>query len=184
MLQQVAWTVTLSLVFLLFLFFALVFLSSKRKEEYAPIIKKWYSARTWYFWSIVTTMVIVSFFTLSSLPYGMPHEQQAAAANYKSVDVMAAQFSWTLSSEDFTEGDNVKFNVTSKDVNHGFGVYDENMNLLGQVQAMPGYTNEIYLTFKTPGTYKILCLEYCSLGHHAMIKDIVVKPKGGATNGK
>ncbi|MCM3117790.1 hypothetical protein M3610_21285 [Neobacillus sp. MER 74] len=76
-------------------------------------------------------------------------------------------------------GEPVQFRVTSKDVTHGFGLYDEKLHLIAQTQAMPDYTNIVSITFKKPGTYKIMCLEYCSTGHHVMIKDIVVKPKGG-----
>ena len=39
----------------------------------------------------------------------------------------------------------MRFDVTSVDVNHGFGVYDPNGRLIGSVQAMPGYTNELEL---------------------------------------
>lgn len=94
------------------------------------------------------------------------------------------QFSWQLSDENFVVGEPVQFRVTSKDVTHGFGLYDTKMKIIAQTQAMPEYTNTVAVTFKKPGTYKILCLEYCSTGHHLMMKDIVVKPRGGADNGK
>ena len=33
---------------------------------------------------------------------------------------------------------------------------------------MPGKTQTYVYTFKRPGTYKILCLEYCGLDHDRM----------------
>jgi cytochrome c oxidase subunit 2 len=48
------------------------------------------------------------------------------------------------------------------------------MRLVGQTQAMPGYTNSIKITFKESGIYKLLCMEYCGLAHHAMITDFTV----------
>ena len=39
---------------------------------------------------------------------------------------------------------------------------------------MPGFTNVIRHTFTTPGTYRIRCLEYCGLGHHAMVSQLNV----------
>jgi cytochrome c oxidase subunit 2 len=45
---------------------------------------------------------------------------------------------------------------------------------VAQTQSMPGYTNVLRHTFDEPGTYKILCLEYCGLGHHEMSAEINV----------
>lgn len=69
----------------------------------------------------------------------------------------------------------IAFDVTSVDVNHGFGIYDESGNLLAQVQAMPGYTNTLLYQFDKPGTYSVLCMEYCGAMHHAMITHFVVQ---------
>ena len=73
-------------------------------------------------------------------------------------------------------GELVEIRVTGADVNHGFGVYDANDRLITQTQAMPGFTNVIRHTFATPGTYRIRCLEYCGLGHHTMISQLIVTP--------
>ena len=66
------------------------------------------------------------------------------------------------------------FNVTSGDVNHGLGVYDPSMRMVGQAQAMPGYVNRLAVTLDRPGTYKLLCMEYCGLVHHAMVSELTV----------
>jgi cytochrome c oxidase subunit 2 len=50
------------------------------------------------------------------------------------------------------------------------------MNMLAQVQAMPGYTNSVHYTFDKPGKYKILCMEYCGVAHHSMIANLTVLP--------
>ncbi len=65
-------------------------------------------------------------------------------------------------------GKPVEFLVTASDVNHGFGIYDSAGTMLTQVQAMPGYTNRLIYTFRKPGTYTVLCLEYCGVGHQVM----------------
>ncbi len=72
------------------------------------------------------------------------------------------------------DGRPVEFRVTAGDVNHGMGVYDETLRLLVQVQAMPGFTNRLVYTFAEPGTYRLLCLEYCGLAHHGMIAELKV----------
>ena len=57
----------------------------------------------------------------------------------------------------------MRFDVTSIDVNHGFGLYDPDGHLIGSVQAMPGYHNQLDLTLDEPGVYRIRCLELCGL---------------------
>ena len=37
-----------------------------------------------------------------------------------------------------------------------------------------GYRGHEFPYVKQPGTYRILCLEYCGLGHHTMFSQIVV----------
>jgi cytochrome c oxidase subunit 2 len=66
--------------------------------------------------------------------------------------------------------------VTSADVNHGFGLYDPDGELLGSVQAMPGYTNHLDLRLDKPGQYLVACLEFCGLGHHEMASQFEVTP--------
>jgi cytochrome c oxidase subunit II len=72
-------------------------------------------------------------------------------------------------------GKAVEFHVTGSDVNHGFGIYDPQLRLVAQTQAMPGYTNVLRHTFTKPGSYKILCLEYCGLAHHTMMAEFNVR---------
>ncbi|WP_066384322.1 cupredoxin domain-containing protein [Neobacillus mesonae] len=177
MYQSIAWYATLFFVFLIGLAFAFVYGESRKLKEYASIQEKGYKIRKFYFLALVAIMGFATSLSLSRLPY---HAQHALAESTgKVVDVKGVQFAWELSDENFTVGEPVEFRVTSKDVTHGFGLYDSDLELIGQTQAMPKYTNVLSVTFDKPGTYKIMCLEYCSTGHHVMIKDIVVKPKGG-----
>jgi cytochrome c oxidase subunit II len=79
-----------------------------------------------------------------------------------------------LSRSQVPVGQSVEFHVTSADVNHDFAIYDPGMHVVAQTQAMPGYTNKLDYTFSKPGTYKILCLEYCGIAHHNMMSEIKV----------
>ncbi len=69
----------------------------------------------------------------------------------------------------------VEFRVTSLDVTHGFAIYTPAGEILTQTQAMPGYSNRLRVRFQTPGTYSILCLEYCGLPHHLMRSQFTVQ---------
>ena len=72
-------------------------------------------------------------------------------------------------------GSLVEFRVSSLDVNHGFSLYSPEGALLAQTQAMPGYVNRLRVRFERPGSYTVLCLEYCGMGHHRMRGVVDVK---------
>ncbi len=64
-----------------------------------------------------------------------------------------------------------RIRMSSVDVNHGLSIQPININF----QAVPGY--EYVLTIKPTqsGEFKIICNEYCGLGHHLMIGKIIVE---------
>lgn len=62
----------------------------------------------------------------------------------------------------------IEFRVTSLDVNHGFGLYGPERQIIAQTQAMPGYFNRLRVRLDAPGEYRVLCLEFCAAGHHLM----------------
>ena len=84
------------------------------------------------------------------------------------IDVSGLQYGWRLSSTTVPVGVPLRFDVTSSDVNHDFAIYDADDHLVGQVQAMPGFTNSLVLTLDRPGTYRVRCLELCGPLHYAM----------------
>jgi cytochrome c oxidase subunit 2 len=84
------------------------------------------------------------------------------------VKVTGGQFFWSLSPDRVPAGSDVRFDVTSVDVNHGFGLYDPHGHLIGSVQAMPGYRNRLDLNLAEAGVYQIRCLELCGLNHSTM----------------
>jgi cytochrome c oxidase subunit 2 len=102
-----------------------------------------------------------------------PHDAQANQVT-RHIDVKAIQWGWELSDQKAKVGEVIEFRVTSEDVNHGFGLYNEQMQMLAQIQAMPGFTNKVRHRFTEPGKYKILCMEYCGLAHHGMVADFEV----------
>lgn len=173
MVQMVAWITSLILMLFVGGMFLFVVLKSKEKREYAPIVKKWYKARKFYATVLIVSMITVSFYTIRLLPFNQPVYGEGLDPTV--VDVEAFQFGWNMTQTEFKVGEPVEFDVTSRDVNHGIGIYNEDMEIIAQTQAMPEYTNTIYITFDEPGTYKVLCLEYCGLAHHQMVTEIVVK---------
>ena len=132
--------------------------------------------------AILVILVIFSISTLGLFPYPYAHSNVTPSMT---VDVQAQQFTWCLSSAPnwgtncqspypIPAGNTVLFKVESKDVTHGFGVYDASGRLLFQVQVMPGFTNSILYQFTTPGTYYVRCMEFCGYGHYLMITSLNV----------
>lgn len=164
--QQVfAWQLTLLLVLAVIAVFVFVVLNSGQREEYGPIRDRAYRLRTRLFWALLLIGTPTIGYTLLDLPYAASEKVGADALR---VEAVAHQWYWTLSHQEAAVGQPVVFEIQSADVNHGFGIYDENLRLLAQTQAMPGYTNRLVHVFEQPGTYRILCLEYCGIAHHAM----------------
>ena len=173
--QQIAWQLWLVLMTLVALGFAWVAINSgHREEDYTPLQKRAYRLRTWLFWGIVLLFGPVMIYTLMDLPYTAGHADNGSG-EVQVVDATGYQWRWELSRDHVVTGQPVEFRITSADVNHGFGIYDANLHLVAQTQAMPGYTNTIRHTFSEPGTYRVLCREYCGVAHHNMMSAITVE---------
>lgn len=65
----------------------------------------------------------------------------------------------------------VTFRLTSVDVIHGFQIVGTNANTM----LVPGYVSQFTTTFARPGTYLIVCNEFCGLSHHLMYGTLIVE---------
>lgn len=169
MYQQVAWMVSVALIALLALTFAYVARSSSRDGNGANISAATSRWRGRLLWGVTLLCVPVVAYTLTELPYA-----RRAIEGLGAVEVQATghQWYWELSKTELPVGKPIEFQVTSADVNHGFAIYDPDMRIVTQTQGMPGVTNVLRYTFERPGTYRILCLEYCGVAHHAMMTEL------------
>ncbi len=163
--------ITLVLLILLTIVFWFVIARSQTTEDYAEVQGKAGRLRSPWFWILVVFGVFITFATLRPFPITAQAASQDAGIR---IDAIGHQWRWTLSQNTVPAGEPVVFHVTASDVNHGFAIYDENSTLLTQTQAMPGYVNKLRYTFNEPGTYRVLCLEYCGVAHHAMVTEIQV----------
>ena len=174
--QQTAWLLSLALMLLVAMGFTFVALKSgRRADDYAPLQVHAYRIRTKLFWALVLVLGPAMIYSLLDLPYGAAQAHaNASDANALAIDAKSFQWRWELSRDQVSVGQSVQFRVTSADINHGFALYDPEMRLVAQTQAMPGYTNTLNHTFDRAGTYKVLCLEYCGIAHHNMVTEIKV----------
>jgi cytochrome c oxidase subunit II len=122
-----------------------------------------YAVRRWWFIALVLVLVAGFLLTLPHFPYPRAGAEQGVQ-HYK---IIARQYSFTLPAS-VPLNMPIVFDVTSQDVNHGFGIYDPQERLIGQVQAMPDYVNHLPFTFTLPGAYTVRCLEFCGVGHAYM----------------
>ena len=167
--QRIAVLVSVVLGVLLLAVFALVARSAGTAgsaDEIAAGAARW---RRTSLWTLVVLFVPTIAYSLTRLPYA-----RGDAAATLVVNAAGHQWAWTVTPDSIPAGQLVEIRVTGSDVNHGFGIYDTNNRIIAQTQAMPGYTNVIRHTFTTPGTYRVLCLEYCGLGHHTMTTQLIV----------
>ena len=158
--------ITILLVVILAAIFYIVIRSSTGSASSDKIQKSAGLIRQLLFWGALVVGIVVLYVTLRPWPHSLPGGEPII------VNVTGAQWSWEVQPETVPVGQPIVFATTSTDVNHGIGIYDQNMTLVAQSQSMPGWTNRVEYTFTEPGTYRILCLEYCGLNHHEMMAEI------------
>jgi cytochrome c oxidase subunit 2 len=157
--------------------FASVALSTRRARsiEYAKATR----IRLLFFASLAAILITFLVLTLPHLPYTLD-----ARGPDRIVHAVGKQYAWSLSEQTVPTLENwdrdfspavtvparaqIEFRVTTLDVNHGFSLYAPDGHLVAQTQAMPGYMNRLRVTFDQPGTYTVLCLEFCGMSHHRM----------------
>jgi cytochrome c oxidase subunit 2 len=123
--------------------------------------------------AVVVLLVALLFGTIFFVPY-----DDSAGARGQVVRVTAQQFGWMVEPATVRAGVPVEFELQSRDVQHGFGIYNADHYLLFQVQVpVRGDTQRAVYTFEQPGTYDVLCIEFCGFGHHLMTSRIEVLPE-------
>ncbi|MFC5133410.1 MULTISPECIES: cytochrome c oxidase subunit II [Haloferacaceae] len=95
--------------------------------------------------------------------FAEPRVEQVGENEYEAY-VVAYQFGFEPSPIVVPENSTVTFQITSRDVIHGFEVAGTNANTM----AVPGEVAEITVEVSEPREYGIVCNEYCGAGHHAM----------------
>lgn len=150
--------------------FSFIALQSRAELEFEQVREAAYRLRRAWLAFLVLFLSAVVGISLFFTPYSGGTDATA------SVSVSGGQFYWSMSPPQVPAGSRVRFDVTSVDVNHGFGIYDPGGQLLGSVQAMPGYHNHLDLTLDQPGSYLVSCLEFCGVKHHEMLREFQVTP--------
>lgn len=171
MVQNEIWLITLTGLGLVTLGFLYVIMQTGKQADVSGVQKTSNAIRRWWFWTLIIAGIGIALASLKPFPIPVQNRPLQAA---QVVNVVGYQWYWTLSETQLTAGIPVEFRVTSADVNHGFAIYDPSGRIVIQTQAMPYYTNKLLYSFRAPGIYRVLCLEYCGLAHHAMAAQFTV----------
>jgi cytochrome c oxidase subunit II len=120
-------------------------------------------------------LVAVGAQTFMALPtYLNPPDQ----AGRMTVGVTGQQFFWSFTYPNnktstalvVPVGEEIVLNVTSKDVNHQFGIPDFRV----KTDAIPGKYNIVWIQPNSISNYTIQCFELCGVGHATMITTLAV----------
>jgi cytochrome c oxidase subunit 2 len=153
--------------------FVTVARSSRREVPFDEVKTVGYGIRRWWLAGLATLLGAGVVASLFLLPYS---GARGATGKAQLVSVKGGQYYWAISPKTVSTG-HVKFTVTSADVNHGLGIYSPKGEMLGNVQAMPGYTNRLDIQLDEPGEYLFSCLELCGVSHHKMHATLTVTSK-------
>lgn len=86
------------------------------------------------------------------------------------VYLMARMWSWFPILK-LKKGVEYTLHLSSLDLNHGFSLFPVNLNF----QVIPGYDYGLRITPNKSGDFKIICNEFCGIGHHLMVGKVIVE---------
>ena len=86
----------------------------------------------------------------------------------------AMSFQWTPILQ-LEQGKEYILHLSSLDVNHGFSLYPINVNF----QVVPGYDYGLRVTPTAAGDFRIICNEFCGIGHHTTVGRVIVVDSTG-----
>jgi cytochrome c oxidase subunit 2 len=103
-------------------------------------------------------------------PFDHPGLRKIADGSYEAYYV-AQIFQFAPASITVPVGSRVTFYVTSADVEHGFSIPETGVNTM----VTPGWVSTVSHTFTRPGSFLLICNEYCGAGHQLMASKVEVK---------
>ena len=69
------------------------------------------------------------------------------------------------------KGAEYTLHLSALDVNHGFSLFPVNVNF----QVVPGYDYGLRIVPNSSGDFRIICNEFCGIGHHTMVGRVIVE---------
>jgi cytochrome c oxidase subunit 2 len=121
--------------------------------------------------AVITFLVVVIAGTIFQIPYWTDNSDDPTPQELR---ITGRQFAFTADPPRVRAGQKTRVELQATDVNHAVGIYDPDNTLIKQVNVLPGVSQHMVVTFDKPGTYKLLCLEFCGVDHHLMQNNLEV----------
>jgi len=132
------------------------------------------------FYSFVSMLVVLGvslhFVTYNTIPWASMDINRAEIKPDKVFEIKVENHQFILPSEKLIihVGDKAMFNVFSKDLTYGFGLFRSDNSMVFQMQVVPGHLNDILWKFDYPDVYTIRSTEYSGpKGAQMILKDVV-----------
>lgn len=90
------------------------------------------------------------------------------------VYLMALTFQWQPILK-LQQGVEYTLHLSSLDMLHGFELFPVNVNF----EIVPGYDYGLRVTPNAAGDFRIICNEFCGIGHHTMVGRVIVVDSAG-----
>ncbi|MGQ0732537.1 MAG: cupredoxin domain-containing protein [Acidobacteriota bacterium] len=123
---------------------------------------------------VCAAIAVAGMALLFGTTYVSAGQDPATASALRTIEVVAKRFAFEPARIEVSEGERVELVVRSADGVHGIQVKALNFN---KVVPRGGKPVSIEFVAPTPGTYEILCSEYCGDGHESMVGTLVVVAK-------
>ena len=140
------------------------------------------------FYSFVTMLVILGvslhIITYNTIPWAPLDLNRAEIRPDREFTITVERHQFTLPAEKLQAacGEKVLFNVVSKDLTYGFGLFRPDHSMVFQMQVLPGHPNDLLWVFDRAGVYSIRSTEYSGpAGIRMVVPDAVVVTCDGAS---
>jgi len=128
-------------------------------------------------WTAIPAVLVTAISIVSAIVLA---QNSNAGRDPLKVQVTARQFAWTFTYANgksfgylmLPEGRSTELNITSEDVIHSFWV----PQLSQKQDAVPGEYNKLVVTPIHTGTFPVICVELCGLGHSLMRSHVTIVP--------
>jgi cytochrome c oxidase subunit II len=128
------------------------------------------------FYSFVAFLVVcgvsLHVITYNTIPWAPLDLNRASIAPDRTFAVTVARHRFGLPAPKLRAacGEKVLFDVTSKDLTYGFGLFRHDNSMVFQMQVVPGHRNDILWVFDRAGVYTIRSTEYSGPAGIGMIE--------------
>lgn len=121
---------------------------------------------------LVVCGVSLHIITYNTIPWAPLDLNRASMTPDRTFDITVARHEFALPAPKLQAecGEKVLFNVTSKDLTYGFGLFRSDQSMVFQMQVLPGHRNDMLWVFDRPGIYTIRSTEYSGPAGAAMIE--------------